>query len=190
MAGQIVRLENHSRLQHDASHHEFAPLRVRNSEDRHFTNCGMFVDDRFDLAGINIFATCDNHVFQAVKDVEIAVRILIADVSSAKHSVSKCESRVFWIVPVAPHDVGAPCDQFPVLPDFHFLSRFVLDSQINSWTRPPTRYEDETGKEVEVGQHGELVARGANVMRGYWNDPQDTALAFRNGMFRTGDIGY
>jgi len=52
------------------------------------------------------------------------------------------------------------------------------------------RVEDETGKEVEVGQHGELVARGANVMQGYWNDPQDTALAFRNGMFRTGDIGY
>jgi long-chain acyl-CoA synthetase len=50
--------------------------------------------------------------------------------------------------------------------------------------------EDETGKEVEVGQHGELVARGTNVMPGYWNDPQDTALAFRNGMFRTGDIGY
>ncbi len=52
------------------------------------------------------------------------------------------------------------------------------------------RVEDETGKEVEVGQHGELVARGVNVMRGYWNDPEDTALAFRNGMFRTGDIGY
>jgi long-chain acyl-CoA synthetase len=52
------------------------------------------------------------------------------------------------------------------------------------------RVEDEAGKEVEVGQRGELVARGANVMRGYWNDPQDTALVFRNGMFRTGDIGY
>jgi acyl-CoA synthetase (AMP-forming)/AMP-acid ligase II len=52
------------------------------------------------------------------------------------------------------------------------------------------RVEDETEKEVEVGQHGELVARGANVMRGYWNDSQDTVLAFRNGMFRTGDIGY
>jgi len=37
---------------------------------------------------------------------------------------------------------------------------------------------------------GELVARGTNVMRGYWNDSEDTALAFRNGMFRTGDIGY
>jgi long-chain acyl-CoA synthetase len=52
------------------------------------------------------------------------------------------------------------------------------------------RVEDETGKEVEVGHHGELVARGANVMRGYWNDPEDTTLAFRNGMFRTGDVGY
>jgi len=52
------------------------------------------------------------------------------------------------------------------------------------------RVEDETGRVVETGQHGELVARGANVMRGYWNDPQDTAVAFRNGMFRTGDIGY
>jgi long-chain acyl-CoA synthetase len=52
------------------------------------------------------------------------------------------------------------------------------------------RVEDETGKEVEVGQRGELVAPAANVMQGYWNDPEDTALAFRNGMFRTGDIGY
>jgi len=52
------------------------------------------------------------------------------------------------------------------------------------------RVEDETGKEVEVWQHGELVARGANVLRGYWNDLEDTALAFRNGMFRTGDVGY
>ena len=52
------------------------------------------------------------------------------------------------------------------------------------------RIEDESGAKVEVGQLGEFVARGANVMPGYWNDPQDTALAFRNGMFRTGDIGY
>ena len=36
----------------------------------------------------------------------------------------------------------------------------------------------------------ELVARGVNVMRGCWNDPENTALVFRNGMFRTGDFGY
>src|SRR5580704_192542 len=69
-----------------------------------------------------------------------------------------------------------------------------IESKLLSCGRPcpgiDLRVEDETGKEVEVGQHGELVARGTNVMRGYWNDPQDTALAFRNGMFRTGDVGY
>jgi acyl-CoA synthetase (AMP-forming)/AMP-acid ligase II len=49
---------------------------------------------------------------------------------------------------------------------------------------------DESGKQVEVGKPGELVARGANNMRGYWNDTKETELAFRNGSFRTGDIGY
>jgi acyl-CoA synthetase (AMP-forming)/AMP-acid ligase II len=49
---------------------------------------------------------------------------------------------------------------------------------------------DASGKQVEAGHHGELVARGANVMRGYWNNPEETALAFRDGLFRTGDAGY
>ena len=52
------------------------------------------------------------------------------------------------------------------------------------------RVVDESGKEVADGQKGELVARGANVMRGYWNNPLETTRAFRDGMFRTGDIGY
>src|SRR6266699_2688585 len=109
MGSEVVRAQSHSGLQHDARHHEFTPLGIRYSEDSRFANSWMSVENCFDFAGINIFATCDNHVFQAVKDVEIAVRILIADVSRAKHSVSKCESRVLRIVPVAPHDVGAPC---------------------------------------------------------------------------------
>src|SRR5206468_4370619 len=52
------------------------------------------------------------------------------------------------------------------------------------------RVVDESGKEVERGQHGELVARGANVMRGYWNNPEETSRAFQAGLFRTGDVGY
>jgi len=52
------------------------------------------------------------------------------------------------------------------------------------------RVADESGKELGPGRTGELVARGANVMHGYWNNPADTALAFRRGMFRTGDVGY
>jgi long-chain acyl-CoA synthetase len=49
---------------------------------------------------------------------------------------------------------------------------------------------DEAGKHMESGQHGELIVRGENVMGGYWNKREDSATAFRNGFFRTGDIGY
>ncbi|HYS81065.1 MAG TPA: long-chain fatty acid--CoA ligase [Anaeromyxobacteraceae bacterium] len=52
------------------------------------------------------------------------------------------------------------------------------------------RVVDESGKEVGTGRPGEVVVRGANVMRRYWNDPEETAVAFRDGMFRTGDVGY
>jgi long-chain acyl-CoA synthetase len=48
---------------------------------------------------------------------------------------------------------------------------------------------DTLGEEVEPGPAGELIVRGANVMRGYWNNPQETNNAFRDGFFRTGDIG-
>jgi long-chain acyl-CoA synthetase len=48
---------------------------------------------------------------------------------------------------------------------------------------------DGSGNALPVGQVGELVARGANVMRGYWNNAEETKLAFRNGWFRTGDVG-
>jgi long-chain acyl-CoA synthetase len=52
------------------------------------------------------------------------------------------------------------------------------------------RVVDDSGKEVEVGRPGEMVVRGANVMQGYWNNPKETEIAFRDGLFRTGDIGY
>jgi acyl-CoA synthetase (AMP-forming)/AMP-acid ligase II len=51
------------------------------------------------------------------------------------------------------------------------------------------RVADESGNPVELGKPGELVVRGDNIMRGYWNSPEETSLAFRNGWFRTGDIG-
>jgi long-chain acyl-CoA synthetase len=52
------------------------------------------------------------------------------------------------------------------------------------------RVVDEWGQELATGQSGEIVTRGANVMREYWNDPQDSLAAFHDGMFRTGDVGY
>jgi len=41
-----------------------------------------------------------------------------------------------------------------------------------------------------VGERGEVCIRGPQVMRGYWNRPEDTARVFVDGALRTGDIGY
>jgi len=49
---------------------------------------------------------------------------------------------------------------------------------------------DDAGNPVKIPNPGKLVARGSNVMAGYWNNEEETAASFRNGFFRTGDIGY
>jgi long-chain acyl-CoA synthetase len=48
---------------------------------------------------------------------------------------------------------------------------------------------DENDVEVPRGTRGEVVIRGANVMKGYYKRPEATAEAFRNGWFHSGDIG-
>jgi fatty-acyl-CoA synthase len=50
------------------------------------------------------------------------------------------------------------------------------------------RLLDEAGDEVPVGEVGEIGVRGPLVMKGYWNKPEETARAFRNGWLYTGDL--
>ena len=49
---------------------------------------------------------------------------------------------------------------------------------------------DEEDREVADGELGEIVLRGENILRGYYKNPEATAIAFRGGWFHTGDIGY
>lgn len=47
----------------------------------------------------------------------------------------------------------------------------------------------ETGaREVGIGEDGELCVRGPQVMKGYWNRPDETAIALRDGWLYTGDV--
>jgi long-chain acyl-CoA synthetase len=45
------------------------------------------------------------------------------------------------------------------------------------------------GVEMKLGENDEIVVRGPNVFPGYWNRPQETAQALRDGWFHTGDQG-
>jgi long-chain acyl-CoA synthetase len=49
---------------------------------------------------------------------------------------------------------------------------------------------DDEGREVPIGQEGEIIISGPMLMKGYWNRPQETADVLKDGWLYTGDIGY
>ena len=49
---------------------------------------------------------------------------------------------------------------------------------------------DDKGNELPLGEMGEIVVKGENVMAGYWKNPKSTAETVRDGYLYTGDLGY
>jgi long-chain acyl-CoA synthetase len=45
------------------------------------------------------------------------------------------------------------------------------------------------GVELKIAEDGEILARGPNIMKGYWNDPKGSSEALKGGWFHTGDLG-
>ncbi|MCH9674633.1 MAG: long-chain-fatty-acid--CoA ligase [Gammaproteobacteria bacterium] len=52
------------------------------------------------------------------------------------------------------------------------------------------RIFNDAGDEVPTGEVGEVAIRGANVMRGYWNKPEQSAEVLRAGWYYSGDLGF
>jgi long-chain acyl-CoA synthetase len=52
------------------------------------------------------------------------------------------------------------------------------------------RIADEDGNDLPVGEIGELVTEGPGVVSGYWEKPEESAHAIRNGRLHTGDVGF
>lgn len=51
------------------------------------------------------------------------------------------------------------------------------------------RVVDEEGRQLPVGEVGEIIVKGDTVMAGYWNNPEATARSLRDGWLWTGDVG-
>ena len=57
----------------------------------------------------------------------------------------------------------------------------VLQTDIQIW--------DDQDQPVAIGMEGQIVLKGPQVMKGYWNMPEETQQAIINGYFKTGDVG-
>ncbi|KGP73841.1 long-chain-fatty-acid--CoA ligase [Pontibacillus yanchengensis] len=51
-------------------------------------------------------------------------------------------------------------------------------------------FKPDTTEEVEVGEIGEIAVKGPQIMKGYWNRPEETDNVLREGWLLTGDLGY
>lgn len=77
-----------------------------------------------------------------------------------------------------------PARRAPIDPKSGALSIGVPVSSVHAWVI------GDDGAELPPGEAGELVIRGPQVARGYWNQPAATAATFTRGELRTGDIGF
>lgn len=79
-------------------------------------------------------------------------------------------------------------------PRLSYLHPDFLGSKSGSIGRPVENVElcvvDDEGRFLPVGERGEIVARGSNIMMGYWREPDATDQVLRNGFYHTGDLGY
>jgi fatty-acyl-CoA synthase len=75
-----------------------------------------------------------------------------------------------------------------------YLTREDHARKIGSCGRPGphcvARIVGRDGADVAQGERGEILLRGANLMREYWRNPAATEIAFAGGWFHTGDIGH
>ena len=81
-----------------------------------------------------------------------------------------------------------------ILPAYAHLEPHASAGKLRSAGLPTVQSEvrivDGEDRDVVLGSVGEIIVRGAMVMLGYWNQPQETASTLRGGWMHTGDSGY
>src|SRR6266403_247928 len=138
---QLFRSECFARLENNDSLYDFAPFRIGYSEDRHFAHGWMRVNDGFDFAGINVFSAGDDHVLQAIENVEVPVGVLVTNVARSEEAVPEREFSFFRLVPITAHDIRAARDQLASFPGFNFVSFWIDNTHVDSEARSTGRGE-------------------------------------------------
>ncbi|WP_104654732.1 long-chain-fatty-acid--CoA ligase [Ralstonia insidiosa] len=142
--------------------------------------------------------------------VPTMLKMMLDEPSFAEHDLSSLKSIIYGASPIDSSllqraIVAIPSSQFlqaygmtetsPVSAVLPAACHVVGDPKLKAAGRPAPACEVRivdpvTGEECPPGSVGEVTVRGPGVMLGYWNKPEETAKALRNGWMHTGDAGY
>ena len=142
--------------------------------------------------------------------VPTMLKMLLDEPGFAKHDLSSMRNIIYGAAPIAPSLLQRAMEQIPssqfqqaygmtetspvsaVLPAAcHVAGGAKLKAAGRPVAACEIRIVDPVSDEdCPTGTVGEVTVRGPGVMLGYWNKPEETAKALRNGWMHTGDAGY
>jgi fatty-acyl-CoA synthase len=168
----------------------------------------LMPSDKFDPA--TAFQLIETHALTNLFTVPTILKMLIEDSSVDRYDHSSLRYVVYAGAPMYRQDQKLALQKLgAVLVQYYGLAEAtgnitVLPCRehdaVDEERRPGTcgfertgmqvSIQDDAGNEVETGQAGEICVIGPAVFAGYYNNPEANAKCFRNGWFRTGDLGY
>ena len=168
----------------------------------------LLPSDRFDID--QAFALIEEHQLTNLFTVPTILKMMVEHPSVDSRNHSSLRHVVYAGAPMYEADQKRALQKLgPVLVQYYGLGEVtgnisVLPSyehtQIDAHRRAGTcgyertgmqvSVQDDSGNELPYGETGEICVIGPAVFVGYYNNPEANAKAFRNGWFRTGDVGH
>ncbi|WP_433504334.1 class I adenylate-forming enzyme family protein [Pseudonocardia halophobica] len=146
----------------------------------------------FVVGAIPVYIALMEHPDAATRDLSSLTKVYSGGAPVAPAVVEAFERRVGPYIhnayglteTTSPSHVGPFGARAPVDPTSGALSVGVPVSNT------VVRVVDDEGRDLPVGEVGEIVIAGPQVVPGYWNKPEETAHALPDGELRTGDVGF
>ncbi|WP_330184900.1 long-chain fatty acid--CoA ligase [Nocardia sp. NBC_01503] len=149
----------------------------------------------------------ERHAVTGTVLVPVMIQLLVDHPVTADHDLSSVQHLMYGASPISAAVLERAMKAFPAAgfvqaygmtelspiatllsPADHIAGR--LRSAGRAMPHSEVRIVDADDREVPHGTVGEIVVAGGHVMLGYWNRPEDTAAAVRDGWMHTGDGGY